>query len=201
MLCNIPDNIEGSFYRVQVNIGLKDAAFQASSALRHMTELYDILLHTEMHHPFLMLYTDGGPDHKNTFLRVQLSLIAMFIALDLDYLVAVRTPPGHSWKNPVKRIMSILNLGLQGVTIVCENMSDEMEDLFNKYNKLEKIRQAAKSNALLETELKNSIKTIQDLLNNRTKRLVLNENNFVCKTPATNEDIENFFEVFTFLYF
>ena len=34
MLCNIPDNMEGSFYRGQVNIGLKDAAFQASSALR-----------------------------------------------------------------------------------------------------------------------------------------------------------------------
>ena len=47
-----------------------------------MTELYDILLRTEIHHPFLMLYTDGGSDHKNTFLCVQLSLIAMFIALD-----------------------------------------------------------------------------------------------------------------------
>ena len=81
------------------------------------------------------------------------------------------------------------------------NMSDKMEDLFNKCNKLKEIQQVAKSNALLETELKNSIKAIQDLLNNRTKRLVLNENNFVCKTPATNEDIENFFEVFTFLYF
>ena len=44
MLCNIPDNMEGSFYRGQVNIGLKDAAFQASSVLQHITELYDIFL-------------------------------------------------------------------------------------------------------------------------------------------------------------
>src|SRR5581483_5887777 len=30
MICDIPNNIEGSFYRGQVNIGLKDVAFQAS---------------------------------------------------------------------------------------------------------------------------------------------------------------------------
>ena len=95
--------------------------------------------------------------------------------------------------------MSILNLGLQGVAIVRENMSNEMEVLFNKCNKLEEIQQAAKLNPLLKMELKSSIKAIQDLLNERSERLVLNENNFVCKTPAINEDIENFFEVFTFL--
>jgi hypothetical protein len=33
MICNIPDNIEGLFYSGQVNIGLKDAVFQGSSAL------------------------------------------------------------------------------------------------------------------------------------------------------------------------
>jgi hypothetical protein len=79
-----------------VKIRLKDTIFQGSSSLRHMTELYDILINTKLDHPFLMLYTDGGPDHRNTFLRVQLTLIAMFVMLDLDYLVAIRTPPGHS---------------------------------------------------------------------------------------------------------
>jgi hypothetical protein len=52
-----------------VNIGLKDATFQTLSLLWHMTELYNILLHTEKYHPFLMLYTDGGPDYKITFLQ------------------------------------------------------------------------------------------------------------------------------------
>ena len=35
--------------------------------------------------------------------------------------------------------MSILNLGLQGVAIVHENMSNKIEILFDKYNKLEEI--------------------------------------------------------------
>jgi hypothetical protein len=33
MICNIPDNIERSFYSGQVNIGLKNVVFQGSSVL------------------------------------------------------------------------------------------------------------------------------------------------------------------------
>jgi len=194
MLCNIPDNMEGSFYRGQVNIGLKDAAFQASSALRHMTELYDILLHTEMHHPFLMLYTDGGPDHKNTFLRVQLSLIAMFIALDLDYLVAVRTPPGHSWKNPVERIMSILNLGMQCVGLMRQKISEETEKLISGCNSLEDIREKSKTNNQLEKELLHSMEPTRDLLSNLFTRQSLKDESFKVFEPATKTEMENFWE-------
>src|SRR5215469_897134 len=152
MICDIPNNIEDSFYKGKVKIGLKDAIFQGSSSLRHMTELYDILINTKLDHPFLMLYTDGGPDHKNTFLRVQLTLIAMFVILNLDYLVAVRTPPGHSWKNPVERIMSILNLGMQCVGLMRQKMSDNMENLINGCNSMEDIREKAKTNNQLVEE-------------------------------------------------
>src|SRR6266508_3948396 len=76
MICNILASINDSFYRGKVHIGLKNPIFQLSNSLRHMTELYNILLQTGQNNPFLMLYTDGGPDHKITYLRVQLSLIA-----------------------------------------------------------------------------------------------------------------------------
>ncbi len=36
---------------------------------------------------------------------VQLSLICLFLKLDLAYLCAGRTAPYHSWRNPVERIM------------------------------------------------------------------------------------------------
>ena len=58
-------------------------------------------------------YTDGGPDHNNTFLSVKLGLIALFIQLDLDMLEAVRTAPYQSWKNSCERVHSVLNLWLQ----------------------------------------------------------------------------------------
>ncbi|GBC02254.1 hypothetical protein RclHR1_04520007 [Rhizophagus clarus] len=119
MICNIHESINGDFYAGKVHIGLKDPIFQPSSPLRHATELYHLLLDEELvDKPVLCLYTDGGPDHHCTYTRVQLSYICLFIALNLDYFVAIRTPPQHSWKNPVERIMSILNLGLQSISLM-----------------------------------------------------------------------------------
>ena len=107
----------------------------------------------------------------------------------------MRTAPAQSWTNPAERIMSILNLGLQGVALLRDQMSSEMEDLFSKKNTLEEIRIASKNNPQLESELRNSIKSIHQLLNGRTERLVLDKKNFICKNPADNEEITSFFEV------
>ena len=95
----IPDSILGSFYTERVFVGLKENAFQPSSPIRHMPELQSVL-RTVDDHPVLLLYTDGGPDHRLTYTTVQISLISIFLALDLNFLCAVRTPPYHSWKNP-----------------------------------------------------------------------------------------------------
>lgn len=60
-------------------------------------------------------------------MSVKLSMIALFIELDLDELVALRTAPSNSWANPVERIMSIVNLGLQGIGIMRKKGSDAFE--------------------------------------------------------------------------
>ena len=57
-------------------------------------------------------------------MSVKLSLIAVFLDLDLDMLVALRTAPSNSWANPVERIMSIVNIGLQGVGVMRQKGSD-----------------------------------------------------------------------------
>ena len=44
----------------------------------------------------LLLYTDGGPDHRTTFGSVQISLICLFLQGDFDFLASVRTAPYHS---------------------------------------------------------------------------------------------------------
>ena len=98
--------------------------------------------------PILALYTDGGPEHRLTFVSVQLSLLALFIKLDLDFLCAVRTPPHNSWENPAERIMSILNLALQGVEIVRAKTS--YEDQLQKCSTMKQIRELAKSRNGLE---------------------------------------------------
>ncbi|CAB4446524.1 unnamed protein product [Rhizophagus irregularis] len=59
--------------------------------------------------------------------------------------------------NPAERIMSILNLGLQGVALKRDQMSPESEVLFDTANTLDDIRTKAQESNKLESELKESI--------------------------------------------
>jgi len=65
--------------------------------------------------------------------------------LDLDTMVVMRTNPTQSWKNPMKRVMSVLNLGLQGVALAREEMSDEMEKIFKECNGMGEVGSATKA--------------------------------------------------------
>ena len=139
LVVDIPDEICQSWYRGQVFVGYKDAAFEPSSPQRHATELSKILIsNDDLHKNVLLLYSDGGPDHR---LTVQISLIALFLKLDLDFLCAARTAPSHSWRNPVECIMSTLNLGL----LMRQKMDDEFEAQAAKCNSLAALRDAGKS--------------------------------------------------------
>ena len=128
MVADIPDRIE-SWYRGQVLVGYKYTAFESSSPMRHATELGSILCsNADFHKSILFLYSDGGPDHRLTYyVSVQVSLIALCLTLDLDFLCAARTAPSHFWRNPVKRIMSTLNLGLQCVGLMREKSDSDFE--------------------------------------------------------------------------
>lgn len=79
--------------------------------------------------PIVFKFSDGGTEHRNILIKVQLSLIAVFKLLNLDMLVSCRCAPGQSWSNPVERIMSILNIGLQNVSTEREKCSPEVESM------------------------------------------------------------------------
>ena len=50
----------------------------------------------------------------------------LFIKLDLDVLIAERTAPSHSRDNPIERVMSILNIGLQSVGVTRAEVGDNL---------------------------------------------------------------------------
>ena len=75
-------------------------------------------------------------------------------------------------------------------------MDDILEDIFKGKNTLEDIWKAAQENSLLSINLRNSVKAVQDLLSERTKRLSLNEKNFQIYTPASVISIDEIFKVF-----
>lgn len=126
---DIPEKVSESFYHGQVFVALKDAVFEPSDAFRHAAELSKLLQKGPCS-PIVALYTDGGPDHRCNFLSVIYTMVYLYVHHDLDYLVLARNAPGHSWRNPAERIMSVLNLGLQSVGIM--RQETDKEDLITK---------------------------------------------------------------------
>jgi hypothetical protein len=100
MFSAIPDEIENTFYGGKVFVGLKESAFQPFFPWRHATntaELANILRSSFSENNVIQqtvaLYTDGGPDHRLTYVSVQMSLLCIFLIFDLDLLYVARTPP------------------------------------------------------------------------------------------------------------
>src|SRR5437868_937060 len=91
--------------------------------------------------------------------------------------------------------MSTLNLGLQGVALKHNQMSSESEALFDMANTLDDIRRKAQEFNGSESELKESVAGIQDVLNNRTERLLLKDRKFKCHSSASEECIAELFEI------
>ena len=164
MLINIPDDIEGTFYDSQIHIGVKENCFQPS--FRHITELSKILEQDEKSKEILCLYTDGGSDHRLTYLSVQMALICLFLKLDKDMLIAVRTPPKNScWKNPPERAMSILNQGLQCIWLMHQKCAEHIEDELKNALAMKEIRALAENDPEIKTAWLNSVVSVKDLMN------------------------------------
>ena len=151
----IPDSIGQFFYQGKVYVTMKDSIFEPSSPLRHAAELSGIL-QREVNFilkPVLLVYSDGGPDHRVTYVSVKAAMIALFLKHNLDLLVAAQTAPNQSYRNPVERIMSILNLPLQGVGLMRQGMADDMEKILKGCNSMKEIQSAAQKNPMLQSGL------------------------------------------------
>ena len=192
LLVDIPVTMTGSWYRGQVHIGIKDAIFEPSSPLRHATELYHYLLPNMVGRHALFIYSDGGPDHRLTYVSVQLSLMALFLNLDLDLLVAARTAPSHSWANPVERVMSTINLGLQCVGVMRKKMEDEDEKVFERSKNLKELR----ANCIDHKDaVAQTLQPVKDLIASILQRLELKEKKFTIFQSASEWQIEQFWEI------
>ena len=196
LFIEIPESINGSFYHGQVCVGIKDSVFEASSTYRHTTELNNLLTMQNDSKPMLLLYTDGGPDHRVNFLSVQLSYVALFLTRDLDYLMAVRTPPYNSWKTPAERVMSELNLALQTVGIMRQKMlSATLEKILDGCNSMKAIHSAAESHHGLQEEFKDSLQPAKVLLSALFQRLKLKDKPLNVFSPATSSEIDEFLSI------
>lgn len=172
-----------------MHVGLKNAIFEHSTPQRHACELYNILLSASFSKRILFIYSDGGPDHRLTYMSVKLSLICLFLKLDLDYLCAGRTAPYHSWKNPVERVMSLLNLGLQCVGLARDKMGNEFEQEVAKCNSISELRKTLESNQEIVQE---SLSPVKFLLCELFSRLKLHDETIKIFSSATIDELSAF---------
>ena len=119
---DVPYSPLDSFFNGNVFVTCKEKVFEQSSPFRHGAELLRILKNhfysqEDLREKLLLLYTDGDPDHRLTYGSVQASLLCLFLQLNLDMLIAVRTAPGNSWTNLAECVMPVLNLALQNVAL------------------------------------------------------------------------------------
>ena len=194
-MCDIPETIDGSFYRGQVFVALKDATLEPSSPLRHSTELSKLLRDRNITSPVLLIYTDGGPDHNTTFLSVQLGLIALFLHHDLDMVEAVRTAPYHSWKNPCERVNCILNLGLQAIGLMRSKMEDRFEKVISSCNSIQDVRRAVGETPGLQEALQDSTEPTKALMHSIFSRLSLKDKPVLSYSTASDHEMDALFSV------
>jgi hypothetical protein len=111
-----------------------------------MAELIPVLTETYAQDTLgaFFIFTDGGPDHNCKHLKIQATVLAMFVlGGGMDTMVVLRTAPQQSWNNPAERVMSVLNFGLQGSSLSRTEMDTTFVTTMRKCNGMNTIRRAA----------------------------------------------------------
>lgn len=186
--CEIPDSAEESFVRGKVHVTVNDSVFQSLNPFMHATTLGLKILESHQDVNILLLYTDGGTDHRNTLASVQCSAICLFKELNVDMLVLARCAPGHSWRNPAERIMSLLNIGLQNCSFEREKCGDNVENTLKKCGSMKEIRE--KDSSEVKQAYAESVEPVQASIRNRFSRLKLKDEAVCVLDPVTDEDID-----------
>ena len=74
------------------------------------------------------------------------------------YILA-RCAPGHSWINPAERVMSVLNLGLQNVSLERQETSEANKKKLKDCKSMNAIREQAKKTPDIKREWEESEST------------------------------------------
>lgn len=198
-IAEIPESASDSFYNGKIYVTTKDRVFMPSSPNRHGAETLRLLRDhyssdgISLDKKILLIYSDGGPDHRVTYGSVQVAMICMFLQLDVDFLAAVRTCPGQSWINLAERCMSLLNLCLQGVALMREKTTEEFERKIASYNTMKELRSAADKNHDLKEAFSTAMEPVIDLLNQRFERMKLKGENMVAYKGMPEQALDEFF--------
>ncbi|XP_052250554.1 uncharacterized protein LOC127857879 isoform X2 [Dreissena polymorpha] len=203
LVTEIPRDSKDSFFSGGMHVTTKEKVFSPSSPFRHAAEVIELVRLNDAYSadglnlrtPIMCLYTDGGPDHRVTYETVKLSLTLIFMHLDLDMLIALRTAPSHSWTNPAERCMSILNLALQHVALDRNEMEEKYEQMVKNLSSLTAVRNQARLKDGLKEAFKKSMEPVVDLVNKRFSQMSLKGNPVKTLKGVSDEEITSILDI------
>ena len=100
------------------------------------------------HIPFyLMISTNSSPDHNNTHVSTKAALLGLMVLLDIAAIFQFQNAPDCSWIDPIERVMSLLNLGLQHCRYARkECASPDIETQVKGMNAMKVLRESSEDN-------------------------------------------------------
>jgi hypothetical protein len=140
--------------------------------------------------PVLFQFSDGGPDRRTNYNSVKVAAIAVFVALDLDFYVHIRTAPCQSYLNPAERSMSLLNLALQNVALARDKLaSPHLERIVAAQSSVKNVRSISTKFPGLKEEYEKAISPVVELLNARFSRLKWKGEKAITMEAAEEDDV------------
>ena len=106
--------------------------------------------------PYIVLFTDGGADHNLTFLYVKCVLLALFKIGYFDILNVGRCAQYQSYIDPAETVMSVLNVGLQGLALDRDH-AGIFENVISSSKTMNSVRSQADQHVGLKEYYLNSI--------------------------------------------
>ena len=168
------------------------------SALHNAAEVEDILSYRYQGKqnipPIIILYTDGGQEHRSNFLSVKIALTVLQKSLNADMLVAVQTAPGHSFRNSVEKVNCVLNIGLYGIGVMRQTTDHFFKKKLNTTANTDEIRKLLLQKTTYPHLLKKSLDLCISLIIESFSRLHLKENEIVtreCLSESVVTDLLN----------
>lgn len=174
-------------------VSTHNATLDPSTGMKHIAHFYQYLLHVAREQsavedidelkkelPYVVLFeTDGGPDHNLTFLKNQLALFGLFLAGNMDKLSATRCCSGYSFLNVCERLMSLLTIGMSGLSLMMDPNADSflMEDVIGNVSSMKGVRESI-------AEYDDAVAKVLGILERRLERVAAANND----VPPSNEN-------------
>lgn len=115
-------------------------------------------------------------------------------------LIACRAAPGQSWQNPVKRVMAILNIGLQICAFERDKTAEDMEYLLKRCSSIAQIHKEGKKNPQLAEAWGTSVGAVLNTVAGRYSRLKLKGEPMTIIDAVTDAEQDLVMQVITTLF-